>query len=256
MGKPVIEAREVLIDLRAGMDDHGLMKKYRLSTKGLHSLFGKLVKAGVIGTEELEERTALTSANFIQVQEVQDIRERIDEGPPADEPISRQTRPTKEPLRLQTLISDVRRGLTDVELMHRYRLSAKALASIIDQLLDAGIIDEADMDRRSGFYEATVDVSGIAMQLGFGDEATKMPESSGEPFRCPACGKPQTIIFEECTECGINFEKYNARKTWRRKHSEDSWQCPACLRTQPEPHEECPVCGVNVARFKQKKKSQ
>lgn len=38
------------------MDDRQLMEKYRLSAQGLQSLFSKMVQAGVISKEELDER--------------------------------------------------------------------------------------------------------------------------------------------------------------------------------------------------------
>jgi len=37
MAKPMIDARQALEDIRAGMDDSALMKKYSLSAKGLQT---------------------------------------------------------------------------------------------------------------------------------------------------------------------------------------------------------------------------
>jgi len=51
-----LDAREVLIDVQAGMADADLMEKYRLSSKGLQSLFGKLVEAGAIREADLDQR--------------------------------------------------------------------------------------------------------------------------------------------------------------------------------------------------------
>ena len=48
MKKPTIDAKEALEDIRSGLDDSFLMKKYKLSEKGLRSLFNKLADAGFL----------------------------------------------------------------------------------------------------------------------------------------------------------------------------------------------------------------
>jgi hypothetical protein len=57
MLKKTLNAKEVLDDIKAGMDDATLMGKYQLSEKGMQSLFKKLVDSGVLKQEELERRT-------------------------------------------------------------------------------------------------------------------------------------------------------------------------------------------------------
>jgi hypothetical protein len=54
--KTKINAAEALQDLRAGASDLELMKKYKVSGKGLESLFSKLVEAGEISQYELDRR--------------------------------------------------------------------------------------------------------------------------------------------------------------------------------------------------------
>ena len=56
MTKVRIDARDVLNDIRSGLDDTALMKKYRLSGAGLQSLFSKLTEAGLIKVADLEKR--------------------------------------------------------------------------------------------------------------------------------------------------------------------------------------------------------
>jgi len=48
MSKREISAKDIVKDLRDGMDDAAVMKKYKLSPKGLESLFGKLLAAGLV----------------------------------------------------------------------------------------------------------------------------------------------------------------------------------------------------------------
>ena len=51
-----INARDVIADLNAGMDDIGLMKKYRLSAMWVQSLFKKLLAAGLVAPNEVQQR--------------------------------------------------------------------------------------------------------------------------------------------------------------------------------------------------------
>ena len=60
MEKRKITAREVLADIRAGVDDTALMKKYQLSAQGLQSVLNKMVQAGMVTEEELDERVPLS----------------------------------------------------------------------------------------------------------------------------------------------------------------------------------------------------
>ena len=61
MIKPVIDAKEVLDDIRSGMTDVDLMNKYNLSSLGLQSLFKKLTQAGVI--KEISPKELLRDIN-------------------------------------------------------------------------------------------------------------------------------------------------------------------------------------------------
>jgi hypothetical protein len=61
MEKRKITAREVLKDIRAGMDDAPLMRKYQLSAQGLQSVLNKMVQAGIVTEEELDGRVPLSA---------------------------------------------------------------------------------------------------------------------------------------------------------------------------------------------------
>jgi hypothetical protein len=56
MPKKTINAKEILTDLKAGMDNTALMEKYGLSEKGLQSLFKKLTDAGVLKNYQWDEQ--------------------------------------------------------------------------------------------------------------------------------------------------------------------------------------------------------
>ncbi|MFH1118022.1 MAG: zinc ribbon domain-containing protein [Pseudomonadota bacterium] len=57
-----VNAQEAAGDIRSGMNDADLMEKYRLSSKGLQSLFGQLTEAGVVSQRELDERMPWTDS--------------------------------------------------------------------------------------------------------------------------------------------------------------------------------------------------
>ncbi len=60
MQKRKITAREVLQDIRAAKSDKTLMEKFNLSAQGLQSLFDKLVRAGVVTQDELDDRVPIS----------------------------------------------------------------------------------------------------------------------------------------------------------------------------------------------------
>ncbi|MBM3301925.1 MAG: hypothetical protein FJY85_18475 [Deltaproteobacteria bacterium] len=51
--KRIIHAGEIVRDIRAGMTDTQLMKKYKLSARGLQSAFSKLIDNGIVTVQEL-----------------------------------------------------------------------------------------------------------------------------------------------------------------------------------------------------------
>jgi hypothetical protein len=63
-----IRAKEIIKDIRIGMDDKALMAKYELSPKGLKTIFKRLVDAGVITESELYERLSANLATSSATQ--------------------------------------------------------------------------------------------------------------------------------------------------------------------------------------------
>ncbi len=66
MVKRIIKTKEVIADIRGGMNDLDLTEKYKLSPDGLESLLGHLVDSGLIGERELEDREQLTGSQIIR----------------------------------------------------------------------------------------------------------------------------------------------------------------------------------------------
>jgi hypothetical protein len=51
--KPIINAKDIMEDIRSGMDDAELMHKYRLTSKGLQSAFTKLINNRLMTVDEV-----------------------------------------------------------------------------------------------------------------------------------------------------------------------------------------------------------
>ncbi len=69
MAKPAmkISAKEVLKDLRSGLEDNEFMLKYDLTYRQLQRLFRKLIKAGYVSPLELAERLCVTESQVTDV---------------------------------------------------------------------------------------------------------------------------------------------------------------------------------------------
>lgn len=67
-----ISAKDLLKDIRSGLDDGEIMEKYQLSPIQLENVFGKLVDADFITVVELHERARLSESQvtraFVEAQ--------------------------------------------------------------------------------------------------------------------------------------------------------------------------------------------
>jgi hypothetical protein len=74
-----ISAREVLNDLKSGLDDQGFMIKYKLSYRQLQRLFRKLIQAGLVTPMELAQRLCITDSQVTEVlRQTKDAVEELD----------------------------------------------------------------------------------------------------------------------------------------------------------------------------------
>lgn len=110
MSEREIEARRVLEDIRAGMSDAELMDKYKLSTRGLRSLFRELTTLGLIEDRDRED----TQSASIRI-------------------------------RIKEVVKDIRSKVKDTELMEKYRLSSKALHMLFNKLLELKALSRDDL---------------------------------------------------------------------------------------------------------------
>lgn len=70
--KRIIEARDIVNDIRWGMSEAELMEKYNLSSKGLQSAFTKLIEGGIMTYEEIYSQYQ-TGADTVTVRNMRTL---------------------------------------------------------------------------------------------------------------------------------------------------------------------------------------
>ncbi|GEM_PF-602454 len=126
--KPVLAASEVLADLGWDMPNKGLMKKHKLSKKGLESMFRKLWKKGLISRKTLTERMGIEPDQVAMFLEG--------------------ARSSKVRVKASDALQDLRDGLTDKKIMRKYNLSKKGLESLMRKLRDKGLLSDDNSTTR------------------------------------------------------------------------------------------------------------
>ncbi len=69
VGKKTIKAKELLADIKAGLDDEGLMKKYGFSRGRILKVMNRLIWQGLMTPSELAERRSLAKTVYMPVFE-------------------------------------------------------------------------------------------------------------------------------------------------------------------------------------------
>jgi len=128
MTKRQIEAREVLGDIRGGMDDYLLMKKYELSPDELRHLLQKLVHAGLIELSELDEKMPVFMGTCFIAE------------------VGYRCREEKTPsLKEEEVLQDVRSGLDESHIIKKYGISSEAFQSLLGHLFLSGLVTPSEV---------------------------------------------------------------------------------------------------------------
>ena len=79
MPKPVLKifVKQVLQDIRSGMDDEELMKKYNLSNRQVQRLFRKMIAEGFVSPMELAKRLCVTKSQVTEA--IDQMKRAVDE---------------------------------------------------------------------------------------------------------------------------------------------------------------------------------
>lgn len=127
--KPVLSARAVLRDLKNNLSDEELMKKHKLSQRGLESMYNKLLGKGLLSRRALARRIPVqTDLNL--VLDAQDAK--------------------TVTVNASDVLKSLFNGMTDAELMQEYKLSSRGLQSLFRKLYSKGLISKATFMRRKG----------------------------------------------------------------------------------------------------------
>lgn len=94
----------------------------------------------------------------------------------------------KRKISARQIISDLRAGLSDDELMEKYAITAEALRYILKRLVESGLMTELQ------FYER--------MELTESDVLKALSDNPNHVLNCPGCGRPLPENEEECEFCG------------------------------------------------------
>lgn len=144
----VIDAKQALMDIRSGMDDAGLMKKYRLSPAHLQRLFQKLESLNVLKRLNArmllkDIRAGLNDTNLMLKYNLSETAlqnafiEIIRSGLSVEPSDLKQVQP-KRRISAHTLVDDIRAGTIGPQLMEKYKLSPRGLQRVFRKLVDAG----------------------------------------------------------------------------------------------------------------------
>lgn len=175
MGKRQISISESVKDIRSGMDDAELMARYQLKAIGLQSLFKKLVSIGQMTQEELDGRMpGFTAAAVVS-------------GMPQG---SRLRAPVE--IRAKDVVNDIRSGMTDQDLMEKYRVTSAGLEDLFDQLLKSGVVRQFEIDERMPMLDATVDLREMLSGLGLSGEDLWSEAEPEQPTASQSPSKEET----------------------------------------------------------------
>ncbi|MEW6114873.1 MAG: hypothetical protein AB1664_22250 [Thermodesulfobacteriota bacterium] len=129
LNKPAVSAKQIIKDLAEGLNDSQLMAKHGLSDKGLESMFRKLVARGVISEAYLARRQEKLSQPTIEVDAAEGSARKVT-------------------VDAMEVLVDIAEGLSNEELMDKFRLSPKGLRSLLRKLYAKRFIDHKTFAQR------------------------------------------------------------------------------------------------------------
>lgn len=208
--KKTLSAKEVVTDIRSGLSDDEIMKKYGISAKGFQSLMAKLVTAGILKQAELEARSKL----FEETVEV-------DGRPPGARPVMG---PSSES--------------QDISLSNDSDQKLRTLK----EAFEAGILNKAEYESKkealthpphsphlgaASTQQESNSTSGIEHNKG-PEQSYQYPSPSVRFCRC--CGAQISQHAEFCVSCGC-------------KPNDGDKHCQRCGATTSPKQEICVKCG-------------
>ncbi len=131
-----VSATEVVELVRMGATNQDLGRRYGLSPRGVRRLFDKLVAAGELNEDEVGvQRRSLRKADAVTVAHTIFPSRK------------------KKTINGKNAAHDIRCGLSDFDMMEKYGLTAKGLASLYQKLTRAGVVEQSELDERHHAYQ-------------------------------------------------------------------------------------------------------
>lgn len=210
MSKPTINAKAVLKDIRNGASKSDLMEKYKLSPKGLESLYKKLVAAGLIPAGELTRRTVKPAAAVPEPSSPVSrpaAKRRAAQGTakPKTAPAGEHSQGISKPAELRVseqakaVADDINAGMHDNEILRRHEISPGQFREIKERLVQVGLLK--------------------AVQSETG------PRKGSR--NCPSCGHEVPLNAAKCNHCGEWLDDQAASAPRSRPGPEEQTAPPA-----------------------------
>ncbi|HTY23175.1 MAG TPA: PilZ domain-containing protein [Desulfomonilaceae bacterium] len=141
-----IDAKSVLSDIKEGMSDSALMKKYKLSVVGLESLLRKLGESGIIRhiraidiVRDLEVGmldSRLMEKYKLTEEALKGVLKQVEQATFFNEAPDARVKPGEGVISGREIIHDMRSGMTRWELMLKYGLSGEQLKKAFEIVLE------------------------------------------------------------------------------------------------------------------------
>lgn len=108
----------------------------------------------------------------------------------------------KKAISAREVVADIKVGMTDEQLMAKHMLSAKGLQSLKNKLIAAGLITQAQLDRKAGPTTVTpqVDKKALARSIADGVKAGLPDSEIVKRFRIPA--DKLTSVYDSLIKAG------------------------------------------------------
>ncbi len=193
-----LSAKDVGVDIKAGMDDEALKTKYGLTDKQLAALYEKLIEKGLLDVGDLYSHTTVV------------------EFPEADSPASASPDliaavKSKDLAKLVTLVQEnADLNVPDTDGATPVIVAAREGNESIAQFL---VYSGADTSFKDASGKTALD---WAAEKGNENIVLLL---RGKRFSCPACGKVHGHPFEECPKCGVIVRKFYDRIPFTRSKS-------------------------------------
>ena len=174
---------EIAADVRSGVTGLEIMQKFQLSNSGLQNVCQELLTEGLLGPAEMQGIKPPIDDGASVHSEGRQIPRRFSEK-------GREAVPKRQ-LKAAEFLSDIRAGMDDAGLMHKYGLSAHEVLKVMSKLIWRGLMSPAELEQRRSLAKTVY-----------------MPV-----FKCSSCNEITYMKLEKCPHCGASMKNLNKKKS-------------------------------------------